>query len=363
MMAGRITDPATVASMAKRLSMEGATSEPLLPIYDANGSVVAFERAVDVIQTTRMEYGTNLAEQIGVWRGRQVEEKKAELVNQELIGKMYDMYRADAKISKDNNKMYVNLLAHTKDPVVLDAIRLFTKETIEHAESLFGADTFMVRKDMLNDAIGYRSATIGDAWTGNTRWSKETQAVVKNLATSVFGNKAYMYLTNTERAVQGFMAGARTAIVVKSVVVPITNFVSNILQLISRGVPITTITKLMPTKLAEIEAYTKSKLRQIELEAELRAATTNSVAERKLRVEIRSITDSHKRMSIWTLIEAGEFSTIADVGMTHEEVDLASGNLAKYIEAKVDKLPKGLRTFGKYGLVTKDTALFQGLQK
>lgn len=34
-----------------------------------------------------------------------------------------------------------------------------------------------------------------------------------------------------------------------------------------------------------------------------------------------------------------------------------------FIESLVDRLPAGIRTAGKYALITKDTALFQGLQK
>ena len=40
-----------------------------------------------------------------------------------------------------------------------------------------------------------------------------------------------------------------------------------------------------------------------------------------------------------------------------------SGKLHEYIESLVDKLPVSIRNAGRYALVTKDTALFQGLQK
>ncbi len=68
-------------------------------------------------------------------------------------------------------------------------------------------------------------------------------------------------------------------------------------------------------------------------------------------------------MSIWPLIEAGEFTSIADVGMQAEDLELTSGKLASYIERMVDKLPESVRTAGRYALITKDTALFRGLQK
>lgn len=365
MTAGRIADPYVVATLARRLKREGTTNEPLLPVYDDTGAVVAFERAVDPQQLERLNPSMNLAQQIGIWRGRQVEERRAQEVNEELVNHLYTMYREDIRASSSNQKQYINLFDYAelkKDPVLADAVKLFNRDTLQAIETAFGKDTFMIRKDMLNDAIGYRSATVGDVWTGNSRWSKDTQTAVKNLAIAFGGNSAYKALLNSERVVQNFMSDARTTIVVKSVVVPMANFMSNILQLISQGVPVRNITKSMPAKLAEIDTYTKSKMRQIEIEAELRA-TTNPLTERKLRTEIKSLTDAHKRMSIWPLIEAGEFSTIADVGMTAEDVELTSGSLGSYIEKQVDKLPNNLKTAARYGLVSRDTALFQGLQK
>jgi hypothetical protein len=153
-------------------------------------------------------------------------------------------------------------------------------------------------------------------------------------------------------------------IVVKSVVVPVANLISNGYQLASRGVPLKAIITGMPKKTAEVKAYVASELRRIEAGAELRAAEGRGdvIAQRKLGAEIRSIQDSHKRLSIWPLIQAGEFSAISDGQATAEEVELTSGRLHSYIEGLVDKLPPGIRTAGRYALITKDTALFKGMQ-
>jgi hypothetical protein len=58
----------------------------------------------------------------------------------------------------------------------------------------------------------------------------------------------------------------------------------------------------------------KRRQREIDLEADIRAARGKGdfIAERKMEAEIRSIQDSHKRMSIWPLIEANEFSAISN---------------------------------------------------
>ena len=68
-------------------------------------------------------------------------------------------------------------------------------------------------------------------------------------------------------------------------------------------------------------------------------------------------------MSIWPLIEAGEFSAISNGQVTAEDLALADGKWTNFVERKVAELPPGFRTAARYALVTSDTALFQGLAR
>jgi hypothetical protein len=63
------------------------------------------------------------------------------------------------------------------------------------------------------------------------------------------------------------------------------------------------------------------------------------------------------------LIEAGEFASISDVGISQDELLLSNGRLSEYMERLASKLPDNLRTLGRYGIVSRDTALFKGLQR
>lgn len=362
MVAGRITDKPSVDRISKALARGERGNEPLLPVYDANGNVVAYEQSIDPNMLKHIEGENHLARAIGVWRGRQVEEAKAQRFNDMLIENLHSMYENDIKMSASNKSQYVNLLGSKLDPVTADALKLMNSETRQKAESLFGPGELWVRRDMLNDALGYRAASIGDAWSGNSRWSPETLDTFKKAMLGVFGNRAYKYVMGGENLVQNLVKEAKTLIVVKSVVVPAVNFLANLYQMVARGVPVKNIAKSIPQKTAEINQYLKSRLRQVDAEAELRAAT-NPNQIRKLKAEIQSITDSHKRMSIWPLLEAGEFSSIADAGIGRDDILITEGKLHEYMDKLADKLPKSVRNAGRYALITKDTALFQGIQK
>nr|DAH87426.1 MAG TPA: RNA polymerase [Caudoviricetes sp.] len=362
MVAGRITDKPSVDRITKALARGERGNEPLLPVYDDKGNVVAYEQSIDPNMLKHIEGENHLARAIGVWRGRQVEEAKAQRFNDMLIENLHSMYENDIKMSASNKSQYVNLLGSKLDPVTADALKLMNTETRQKAESLFGEGELWVRRDMLNDALGYRAASVGDAWSGNSRWSPETLDTFKKAMLGVFGNRAYKYVMGGENLVQNLVKEAKTLIVVKSVVVPAVNFLANLYQMVGRGVPVKNIAKSIPQKTAEINQYLKSRLRQVDAEAELRAAT-NPNQIRKLKAEIQSITDSHKRMSIWPLLEAGEFSSIADAGIGRDDILITEGKLHEYMDKLADKLPKSVRNAGRYALITKDTALFQGIQK
>lgn len=362
MVAGRITDKPSVDRITKALARGERGNEPLLPVYDDKGVVVAYEQSIDPNMLKHIEGENHLARAIGVWRGRQVEEAKAQRFNDMLIENLHSMYENDLKMSASNKSQYVNLLGSKLDPVTADALKLMNSETRQKAESLFGEGELWVRRDMLNDALGYRAASVGDAWSGNSRWSPETLDTFKKAMLGVFGNRAYKYTMGGENLVQNLVKEAKTLIVVKSVVVPAVNFLANLYQMVARGVPVKNIAKSIPQKTAEINQYLKSRLRQVDAEAELRAAT-NPNQIRKLKAEIQSITDSHKRMSIWPLLEAGEFSSIADAGIGRDDILITEGKIHEYMDKLVSKLPKSVRAAGRYALITKDTALFQGLQK
>lgn len=362
MVAGRITDKPSVDRITKALARGERGNEPLLPVYDANGNVVAYEQSIDPNMLKHIEGENHLARAIGVWRGRQVEEAKAQRFNDMLIENLHSMYENDIKMSASNKSQYVNLLGSKLDPVTADALKLMNSETRQKAESLFGPGELWVRRDMLNDALGYRAASVGDAWSGNSRWSPETLDTFKKAMLGVFGNRAYKYVMGGENLVQNLVKEAKTLIVVKSVVVPAVNFLANLYQMVARGVPVKNIAKSIPQKTAEINQYLKSRLRQVDAEAELRAAT-NPNQIRKLKAEIQSISDSHKRLSIWPLLEAGEFSSIADAGIGRDDILITEGKIHEYMDKLADKLPKSVRNAGRYALITKDTALFQGIQK
>jgi hypothetical protein len=129
-----------------------------------------------------------------------------------------------------------------------------------------------------------------------------------------------------------------------------------------RGVPLSDIVSGTTSKLQEIHLYNQSRMREIELEAELWATSHNPLKQTKLKAELQSIQDSYKRMSIYPLLENGEFNTIAGVGESADDLDLTSGRVSEWLEKQANRLPPGARTVAKYGMIARGTTLYHGLE-
>ena len=360
--AGRITQKATVERLAKNAHLD-SSREALLAVYDEKGNVVAFERSIDPDQLERLQPSTNILAMLGQWMGRQAEEEMAQAVNFDAVAKVHEMWNT----GKHRKGEFVNVLdakSYGNDPVLKDALRILPADVIKHAESLFGTGRFMVRKDMLEDVFGYRDASLGDAWTGNSRWSPKTQERVRKLAEMYLGDDAFRLLVQGEERWKNLVKDAKTLIVVKSVIVPAANFVANIFQMLARGVPMSTIARGLRDKTLEVDFYVKTHVEQMDLAVQLMALGSKDTNQRqKLEARIQAIEDSWRRLSIWPLLAAGEFGSISDAGIGRDEILLSEGKLQAYIEAKTEKLPPAMQRAGKWALITKDTALFQGLQK
>lgn len=368
-MAGRIEDVQIVRLIDRQIAQQSQTNENLLPVFDDAGKIVAFERAADPSKLVQLNRNQDLSAMIGVWRGRQVEELLAQEVNKQLVDNLHEIYKEGARQRRTSEFVNIaNLNSRTDDPILIEAAKLIPNQSRDYIKSVFGPDEFWVRKDMLLDTFGARQASVGDLFAGgHTRWNPKVTKKFETIVAGMpfMGRNGYKILVGAEKNIQEFVGNAKTLIVVKSVVVPMANMISNMFQLLNRGVPLRAVLEGVGKKTSEINFYVKARHREIGLEADLRASKGRNdlVAIRKLENQIQSLHDSYRRMSIWPLIEAGEFSAISNGQVTAEDLALADGKWTDWIERKVSELPDGLKTTARYALVTRDTALFQGLAR
>jgi len=360
--AGLITETTAVKRITQALRRSKAP-EALAPLYNEQGQIYAYERLVDPQDVLgAIETQQNAAVALGHWMGRQHEEVQAEILNDVLIERLADMYQAANRTAQTDEFVDLFELAQT-DPVVADAVRLINDRDRSKLFAKMGGK-FMVQKNLYEQVIGYRSISVGDLWTGNTRVAEENRDALANYLTGLFGAEAYRRLTVAEQGWTNLMGDARVAIVVKSVLVPAINGLANFYQLMANGIGPVEVAKKSAEKLRETHLYSQNHLKYQELENKLAAAQGAKRPDlaRRIETEMRKIEDLNKRLSIWPLIAAGEFTQVTE-GLTDDDMEMKQGRVWDYLSKLADRLPPSVKTAGRYAIVAKDTALFEGLAR
>lgn len=360
---GLITDPATVTRLTQSLRAKKATDRSLAPLFDKDGNLYAYERLIDPsVVSNALQTQQNAAVSLGQWMGRQHEEIHAASLNDVLIGRLAKMYEDASRTSQTDDFVDLAELAKT-DPVVADAMRLITDRDMSKVFAKMGGK-FMVRKDLYEQIIGYRTISVTDLWTGNTRIVQKNREAVTDFLTGLMGPEAYRRLAVSEQVWENLMGDARVAIVVKSMLVPALNAMANFYQLMANGIgPIQIATKAAE-KLRETHLYAQNHLEHQRLEIELARAKGEQRPDhvRRIETEMRRIEDANKRLTIWPLVEAGEFSQVTE-GLTQDDLEMTKGRFWDHLSKLAEKLPKSVQTAGRYAVVAKDTALFEGLAR
>ena len=334
----------------------------MLPVFDHQGTVIGYDLSMNPEMTRGLQKDTHMGRMLGVWAGRLLEEEAAHGFNETLVDTLVQQYRRD--VDKGLSSDYVNVASkNLDDPIYKDAWNTLGAGIKEYAAEKFGSENFFpVRKNMIEDAMGYRAASITDAWTGASRLPEPAMKAVRDLSTLVLGKNAYPWMKKGEMFVQDAVGVAKTTIIVRSAVVGVANIVSNVLHLTLRGVPVSKIGKTGREKILEIHEYVRNKEKIGELQIRYAANIENKAQGAKIEAQIAALEAANKRMSIAPLIAAGEFSTISE-DLTEADVAIREGRIMDHIEKAVDKLPQTAGTVARNLMITKDTALFKAMNR
>lgn len=340
-----------------------------IPVFNANGVVTGYSMDFSsVLADEGITKDTNPFGSLGMWHGNAFTYEMSKNFNLQLV-KLNSKMLADDINKKSPDiveKAWRPISEYTsKDRVIADAwshVPAYVKEAMAKEQKCSTSD-ILIRRDMIDLFLGYRTASVTDFFTGISRWSPKTCNNVAKLALKVLGKDAYKYLAGAERAVQYTSSYARSVIVVRSVVVPFYNICSNILQLRMRGIPLTYIAEKIATKTLEAEQYNTLLNNQLKIRAKIATfPDPNDQGAIKLKRRLEIIEDKIGLLSINPMIQAGELSTINDVGDDYNQ-SVLTGTWAEKLNEEVGKLPDSMVQAGKWLTVSKDTAMYKILEK
>ena len=368
----RIRNSFSVGHIRSELKSQDETvpqKEAYIPILDETGTkIIGYELTVNPDMFISIIKEKDFARNLGIWRGRQVEEQLATELNKSLIEQLKSMYENASDLEKKNQYVDVISLAQ-RDPVIakaLDNIPPSTRVFLSGSNRL--PTQWFIRNDLIDDVIGRKQASIVDLETGQTRLSPKAQRAVTEAVKAVLGPKGMYYLYRAEAFTKATTASARNIIVVRSGVVPAMNIMSNVMSLAIRGVSLPKIATMTPRIVKELEYYNHSRQRQIKLQIELNAERGKDKPNKR-RIEALETKLGEEQALVdrlnysKDLLKAGEYNTIADIGDTNDDILLTTGKFGEYLEKQINRLPDAAKELARQGIIAKDTALYSALEK
>lgn len=290
---------------------DGMTSnkdEIVVPCYYHNAKKMHYE----VIPVQPVEE-KELDSVIGDWMARYEIESNVDSANDMCMAELRKLYDKDptskrninlSKLVDENGKIIdsefkkANLSKYQRKAIE----RLFNCPRILPFIEKYFPDGLIVRRDLIDDALGMESASIVDIYTGNNNLPKIVNDSLKMFCNVFGGERGAMRLETELRAITKV---AKNSQVIKSVVVPAANFTANVIQMWMTGIPLNIIAKGYITKGKECNRF-------IALTREYADLQLESLNGKDVGTRMDKIIEEIQGMSIAPVINLGEFSTIQD---------------------------------------------------
>ena len=343
----------------QKLFDAGKLPKGYVPVFSRDSNeIVDFERQFDPeLVSSMLEQEEQAHVILGQWRARQVEEQMSQEMNKkgaEFLAKYHEDKGASMK--------FVDIAdPNTKNRVIKDIWKSMPYENRVALIKAFDMDgRVMVPETYIAEAVGIRAASVKDIWSGTSNLDPKIRNGLEYIATAMFGEgRAYKYLSNTEEVWMGTVSKIRQQIIVKTGTVAAENAASSLIQGTRLGISPMVFAKAYGSKWKETSQYLRMNARINELKArQLSNPSQKTVYQR----EINRLEDTIKRLSIYPLIEAGEFSLTPEGLDDSEQYGLIS-NFDAWVGKQVDKLPITAQNIGKNIFITEDTMLYKGLNR
>lgn len=342
----------------------GNGSQPLIPIYGYNNKIIGFERTADPKFTEDfIDADMHLPTLIGEWVGRQHGESDLRNARKEVIRQLKKMY--DDRVGATYK--FIDLLdpkTYKRYPHIKEVYDRISRGSLyDDIYSVWRPSNplekpkFMVRIDLLEQIAGQRRASISEIFLDpKSDFAKGMSKVLDTL----FGSAR---LIRWEHNIQRGMVTLKNNIVVKGVQVPIQNITANMIELNMLGVPARSIFRGIIDKTRECESYLRMQQELLRLDYQLAQQSANGPEYEKLIKRKNEINEDARQLSIYPLIEMGEFNTITDVATIREDLAIVQGKYGDLLDQKIEELPDDVQKGLKQLIVSKDTGLYKLLSK
>lgn len=335
--------------------MPSGFSNYMQPTLNRAGSIMGYSYQIPrANKEAHLDTDNDFTKVMAAWEGRIAEEIQAEKYNEMLLQRLREMYVKDAR--QGNAYQYITINKNSTDPQLKEIYELMPIEMKEAAKEIWPNGDIKVRKDLLNNAFGYREPSVLNMWTGQTGYSKEFQKAFVSIAETFLGKNAAKYLRLGERGIMEFVKEMKDWIVVRSVVVSAANIVSNMVHLATVGVSPVTMAKDMSVAVLAAEEYRRNEKLINEYSHYLAVGHNPKMADEYQR-KISELKDSQARNPVADLIKAGLLPTIAEDLGQQDDYSLKDKLLTK-MDEYTSAVPDSVKRVAKEVALSRDSHIY-----
>lgn len=311
----------------------------LVPTFDSKGQVIDYRYIMkQEVKDTLLRRDNRVDQVFGAMSASTTVKKNTVTVNSALMKALYDQYSHDRK--NNNVRGYLLVEPNAKDKQLAEIWNLMPQEAQKEATALFGREGVYVRKDVINAAFGYRKWTIANLWNPDNDYPEIVKNALYQFITSIYGKTLAKYLMMGERGLQEIVKEAKDIIVIKSVVVLASNFMSNTAQLfLFHDVnPIKAVSDQI-TAITAAQEYNKNAKEIFFLQAKVDA----NIATSAMRLRLHELVQDQARNPVKGLIDAGMLQTIVDDASAQEDLYSFKHGLIGKLEEVTSAIPDGVK--------------------
>lgn len=337
----------------------------MIPQVDENGIITKYRYMMS--ETTKNDYLEKVNEfdsVMGAMAGQTLDKARSPEINNELVDALKAIYDDKETGYSVNPGSFIEVSPYSEDAQLRERYYMLPPKTRAYAKEKFGNESIFVPKDMLTLAFGYRKYSAVEAFTKTPAERHLLEKILVKLANMLFSwmgdHMPVKAINNIELLMIALTKLAKNNIVVKSLVVTLGNFGSNLLYLKSKGVPVMKILKNGWIAIEKGLEYQGDKQQLEDLKLKLKVLVDPNQI-KNTEAQIRKIEDRIARNPVTKAMEAGLLPSLVD----DVETDGTQTNFPNKTDELFDKygwlIPPAFNKVGKIIFLDQDTAAYKVL--
>ena len=314
----------------------------MVPAYAPSGELKSFRyTASNADKDAHLSRNTEVGNVLGHWQARLKEEDRGSFHNDLLIKHLNAQYEESTLSERENN--FITISANSTDPIIKELYALMPLKLKQTQKRFF------VRKAEYNNSMGYRKLGVTNLWDSDAKMAK----IAVEVAEIVLGKDAARILKEGGTYVGGLVKDAKDFIVIRSVVVPTVNILSNVASLVIRDVSYSDIVKYSVEGVKAAKDYRRLTRKLFLLEEEYKRTASSLI-----QTQIIELKEQMKGNPIMPLVDAGLMPAVVEDLSLHNDLFSYKRGLMEKLDDVTDKLPQTLNDIGKEALINRDSKIY-----